>query len=207
METAPPPPRPVVKRRFVHTALFVLVLLPTLVAIAPRLPLDGYAAVLLQACGALAIVAGISLRCYCSLFIGGLKNRAVVNVGPYSVVRNPLYLGTFLCVIGLGMQSGTVALPLALWVILSAFYAYIVRGEEAFLRQSFPGEYDAYAQATPRWCPRLSQWTAPEVVEVRHTLVLSTFRDCLPFLASLPAMEILNLLKLHHVLPALLPLY
>ena len=44
----------------------------------------------------LLFVYGGALRLWATLYVGGRKGRVVVCEGPYSLCRNPLYLGTFL---------------------------------------------------------------------------------------------------------------
>ena len=82
--------------------------------------------------------------------------------GAYSVVRNPLYVGNFIAILG-------VVLFLKVWwlvVIFALAYALyierVVATEEAYLRQGFGAAYDAWAQRTPAFFPRLSNWRRPE---------------------------------------------
>jgi protein-S-isoprenylcysteine O-methyltransferase Ste14 len=46
-------------------------------------------------------------RTWCSLDISGRKKRELVTVGPYALVRNPLYIFTLLEAFGIGAQSGS----------------------------------------------------------------------------------------------------
>jgi protein-S-isoprenylcysteine O-methyltransferase Ste14 len=39
---------------------------------------------------------GATLRLWSTLYIGGRKRVVLVSDGPYSLCRNPLYVGTFL---------------------------------------------------------------------------------------------------------------
>src|SRR5262245_44567857 len=38
---------------------------------------------------------GAATRWWATLYIGGTKNKVLATMGPYSLCRNPLYLGTF----------------------------------------------------------------------------------------------------------------
>src|ERR1700759_4235786 len=47
-------------------------------------------------------LAGPPFRFWATLYIGGRKPDVVVDEGPYSVCRNPLYLGSLLIAVGAG---------------------------------------------------------------------------------------------------------
>src|SRR5947207_2150332 len=50
----------------------------------------------MDGCGWALAVAGIALRLWATLCIGGRKTHQLVDEGPYSLCRNPLYVGTFM---------------------------------------------------------------------------------------------------------------
>lgn len=82
----------------------------------------------------------------------GADVGALVDTGPYAWVRNPLYVGNLLLWAGLGV----VAWPAALVVVplLCAYYAVIVRWEEANLAARLGEPYLRYKARVPRWLPR-----------------------------------------------------
>ncbi len=76
--------------------------------------------------------------------------------GPYAYVRNPLYVGNLGICLGLLLIAHE---PVAYLVGLGFFfgeYFFIIRAEEAFLREQFGQAFDDYAKKVPRWLPRLS---------------------------------------------------
>ncbi|MCI4680678.1 isoprenylcysteine carboxylmethyltransferase family protein [Rhodoblastus acidophilus] len=83
-----------------------------------------------------------------------LPNRGagrLVTRGPFTLTRNPIYLGNTLLLIGIGLAfSALWFLPLAL---LAAFLVdrLAIRREEAHLALRFGAEWEAYAAKTPRW--------------------------------------------------------
>ncbi len=108
----------------------------------------------LDFCGWLLFMAGAGLRWWATLYIGGIKQVNVVNEGPYSMCRNPLYLGTFLMVMGLCffLESLTFAFGC---VVASVFYMSVtVLAEERVLREVFGQPYIEYCQSVPRIWPR-----------------------------------------------------
>ena len=66
-------------------------------------------------------LAGLGFRFWATLYVGGRKGSSVIAEGPYSVCRNPLYLGSFLLAIAsaLFIQSWVFAVGI---VALSLFY-------------------------------------------------------------------------------------
>jgi hypothetical protein len=76
--------------------------------------------------------------------------------GPYSHVRNPLYVGN------LGITLGLLLIAHDFWAYalgLGFFfgeYFFIIRAEEGFLRSRFGTTFDEFCQKVPRWVPRLS---------------------------------------------------
>src|SRR5262245_54758240 len=80
--------------------------------------------------------------------------RRLVTRGPYGRVRNPMYLGGSLMLIGELILFGSRALALygLVWAIV--LYAFVVTYEEPKLRRTFGEEYERYCAHAGRWVPR-----------------------------------------------------
>ncbi|MFH1377906.1 MAG: isoprenylcysteine carboxylmethyltransferase family protein [Planctomycetota bacterium] len=93
--------------------------------------------------------------------IRGGKNRKIyakglVAEGVFKHVRNPMYIGNELILIGMAIATNNLVL-VAIAVPLGAFiYLAITLAEEDFLRKQFGPEYDEYCKATPRFLPNFS---------------------------------------------------
>jgi protein-S-isoprenylcysteine O-methyltransferase Ste14 len=91
----------------------------------------------------------------------GGKNRRIyaddlVTEGVYAHVRNPMYVGNFLILVGLATIWGS---PLAFGIgvsLVGFLYFAIVVSEEAYLRAKFGAAYEAYARDVNRFVPRLA---------------------------------------------------
>ena len=70
--------------------------------------------------GIFAIILCIFGRTWTSLYIGGRKNRALLTKGPYSVVRNPLYVFSILGAAGAGAQLGSVISSVIIGLLVTA---------------------------------------------------------------------------------------
>lgn len=74
--------------------------------------------------------------------------RAVVQRGPYAVVRHPLYLGELVAALGVVLRAPS-ALGLGLWFALAAMQGFRTHHEELVLSAALP-DYDGY-RAVTRW--------------------------------------------------------
>lgn len=145
-------------------------------------------------------------RTWCTLYIGGRKKREIVDAGPYSLSRNPLYVFSLLGALGIGMTSGSLGLGLLLASFTFIVFDQVVRWEEAHLAAQFGDTYARYRARTPRWLSPRAVWRDADFLEVRPRLVLTTFRDASLMLLALPLVEGLEALHALLHLPVLLHL-
>ena len=142
--------------------------------------------------GFLAMIVSIVGRAWCSLYIGGRKKAEIVDRGPYSITRNPLYVFSYIGAFGIGAQSGSVTIGLGFVLAAMGVFYLTVRREEAFLEREFGAVYVAYKARTPRFWPRLSLWRDEEQLTIRPTLFVTTIRDGLVFLLAIPVFEVID---------------
>jgi protein-S-isoprenylcysteine O-methyltransferase Ste14 len=81
--------------------------------------------------------------------------RRFVALGPYRVVRNPMYLGVGSVLLGEAVLFSSWPLVLYLTVLFVVWHAFVVLWEEPSLDRAFGQEYRSYRAAVPRWLPRL----------------------------------------------------
>ena len=84
------------------------------------------------------------------------------TTGPYSLVRNPLYLGRILNFTGLAMLSGSWVFGFIVLLLAILVYERISVYEEEFLRGKFGAAHTAWATSVPALLPRLSGWVKPK---------------------------------------------
>ena len=160
----------------------------------------------IEAVGLGMIVICIVGRAWCSLYIGGRKKAEIVDRGPYSISRNPLYLFSFIGAFGVGAQTGSVTLALVFTVLTFAVFHFTIQREETWLSTAFGADYELYRARTPRYGPDFSKWRDQESIEVRPRFFLTTLRDGLVFLAAIPIFEGIELAQRAGWLPTLLRL-
>lgn len=78
----------------------------------------------------------------------------LVTDGVYGLVRNPMYVGNLLIVVGVAIAANSWA-TIFLGVPLAVFmYVCIVAAEEQYLLGRFGEAFKAYCRDVPRWLPR-----------------------------------------------------
>ena len=100
-----------------------------------------------------------------------VKNKVLTVTGPYAYVKNPLYIGTFLCMVGfsimaLGDPTGVWWQANMNWILLGVgilgFVAYYVphkkKREGDRLRDIFGEAWDHYDHAVPDYFPKLTRY-------------------------------------------------
>lgn len=90
------------------------------------------------------------------------KDERLTVSGPYSYVRNPMYIGRF--ILGLGFMIMTWnPLIIGVYVVGFAVYAHLrVRREEARLVDIFGDDYKRYCSETRRWLPGFRAYSGSE---------------------------------------------
>jgi protein-S-isoprenylcysteine O-methyltransferase Ste14 len=85
----------------------------------------------------------------------GVGGTYLVTQGPYSMVRNPLYIGNIMLYVGIGIMS----MALFPWLQIFAFiffifqYHCIILAEEDFLSGKFGEKFSAYRSSVGRFIP------------------------------------------------------
>ena len=145
--------------------------------------------------GYLFLMAGLVTRIWCTLFIGSRKSREIIAEGPYSICRNPLYIGSFLLAIGAGLCFESLLMLLLVPAIIIPVHIITTRMEEAHLEAKFGEQYRIYKQKVPRFWPCFSNYNSPDMIEVN---VHSIRRIAMDTVGVLLLPEIEDLLELLH---------
>lgn len=183
------------KRRVNVLRLAMLILLPVIVFVMPEMPFDGFGHEMIEGLGVLILIAGVLGRFWSILYLGGRKNAEVMQDGPFSITRNPLYLFSTVASFGIGLMLGAVSFAVLLAGVVGTILWVTARREAAFLAQEFGAEYASYAQRVPFFFPdpRLYR-AAPEAVFRTAPLKRNLF-DAFVFLAAIPLSELLDAFK------------
>jgi protein-S-isoprenylcysteine O-methyltransferase Ste14 len=140
---------------------------------------------------AVLVLLGLGIRALADGFAGRHTRTEEIEAprlstgGPYSFVRNPIYVGSM--VLGLGMV-GLLASSIALipyLAVFAVFYFAVIPAEEQFLRKTFGRQYEEYCQNVPRMRPRLTPWLGAEKTGFDWKPALGEWRVALAILAIL----------------------
>ena len=103
-------------------------------------------------------IAGLGLRAWAAGHLA--KNENLATGGPYSFVRNPLYVGTLLVALGIVLASRSLFLAVIAAVAFLFVYLPVIELEEQHLRSIFP-LYAPYAERVYRFLP-FRRWPAAQ---------------------------------------------
>ncbi len=97
------------------------------------------------------IVAGLALRSWAAGILH--KTAELTTLGPYALVRHPLYVGSFMMMVGFCLLIDDVE---NIWFVLGPFaFMYVVKllAEERVLAKKFGERWQKYADTVPRFVP------------------------------------------------------
>jgi len=120
-------------------------------------------------------LAGLTFRFWATLYVGGRKGSVVVAEGPYSVCRNPLYLGSFLLAAALGLFIKSWAFAVGILYVSLRYILVRVPAEEKQLKERHGEEYVQFCRRVPRFIPRLSLFHTPPEITVS---IKGLWREC-----------------------------
>jgi protein-S-isoprenylcysteine O-methyltransferase Ste14 len=111
--------------------------------------------------GILLMLAGLVLRWYAIWSLGRAftqdvatrADQALVQIGPYRVVRHPAYGATLLTMLGMGLALANIGSLVIIMLLGLLGLLYRIRVEEQALLLAFGGAYRDYMQHTRRLIP------------------------------------------------------
>ena len=194
------------KKRVRHTWMAAGPLLAAIVLTLPAWEPETPVHELLDWAGYGLLIVCVLGRSWCSTYIGGRKREELITVGPFSVVRNPLYAFSFVGTVGIGLTSASVTLTVLLAALFGLYYRAVVCREEAYLTARYAEPFRRYRLRVPRWIPDFSLWDDRDEMVVRPHFYFHTIRDAAVFFAAPPLLELVEYLHTAGYLPWILRL-
>lgn len=109
--------------------------------------------------GAAATLMGEWLRLWAAGHLR--KNKQLTTTGPYSYVKNPLYIGTLLITIGYSAMAQNIYILIGGFAWFFIYYApYKKKQENEKLVNSFGDAWTVYDKAVPDYLPRFTPYPA-----------------------------------------------
>jgi len=134
-------------------------LLPILIT-AGRSPASGY----IRAVAVILISFGVAIyvRCIWDFLIYGRGTplpldapKGLVIRGIYLYIRNPMYSGVLMVILGWSIFFQDAVLVVYTVIIGTIFHLFVVLYEEPHLQQTFGDEYKNYCKQVGRWLPKI----------------------------------------------------
>ena len=151
--------------------------------------------------------AGLAIRWVTIAFVPpGTSGRNTVSqradqlntTGMYSILRNPLYAGNFIAMLG-------VLICIKVWWVIAIFslcyWLYIERViavEEAYLEQKFGETYRAWAKRVPAFFPKPAHWSPPSGAFSLPFLLRREYNGLLAVGGSFFALELITDVFVQH---------
>ena len=151
--------------------------------------------------GIFLIFVAIFGRTWCALHIGGLKKSTLVDTGPYSLVRNPLYLFTIIGAAGIGAQTSSLVVTALSALVTGLVFAVVVRKEESYLAAQFGDAYQDYKRRVPRFFPWFAAYKPVSHLTIYLRVVHRTFIESCYFLIAIPGFDMIELAQSYGWIP------
>ena len=109
------------------------------------------------------------------------KAEELNTSGAYSIVRNPLYVGNYLILLGISLLAQNHEVVLLNTVMFAVIYMPIIFTEESFLMEKFGDQYQRYAEKVNCLLPSFKNFRRPHrkfsikmVLKREHDTLLTT---------------------------------
>jgi len=114
--------------------------------------------------GLVIFLSGLGVRVWAQMHLHyRLKEKKILTTtGPYSFVRNPIYIGNTLILTGTTLISELFWLVPVMIITCTGTYYMTVRYEEGHLKGKYGAPYIEYLQQVNRWFPRFERPTSSE---------------------------------------------
>ena len=139
--------------------VYFLVSLATMVGLHFLWPITGYVSFLSNLIGLLPLAFGIALNVaadrefkrHQTTVKPFERSSALVTAFPFSLSRNPMYLGITLMLLGVALLLGTLSTLLPTVVFPVLMDLRFIRVEERMLTDEFGTEWESYSAGVRRW--------------------------------------------------------
>ncbi len=98
-------------------------------------------------------------------------HKVLTETGPYVYVRNPIYIGNTLMLVGVVITSGLLWFAPVMLVYCMVVYSIVVRFEESHLLAKFGDHYAEFLKKVPRWLPKPLSTGVSEIVKLLPFIV------------------------------------
>lgn len=126
-------------------------------AVAPPSEMEGWK-IFETYSGLMLVIVAVLGRLWCAVYIGGRKNSELCMLGPYSLVRHPLYLFSSLGLFGVLLATHRPAVAAVGFLAFWSYHMHVMREEDMRLAARFEEAFYAYAKRVRSVWPRFGAY-------------------------------------------------
>ncbi len=183
------------RSRIFASKVFGIVLFVSVIASYPIIKSEALAHEIFDGLGLFMVYVCALGRVYSTAYLGGSKNTKLIDYGPFSVVRNPLYFFSLIGFTGIAFMTNHLLLMIVTPIFFGVLYHRLMKREEGFLTEAFGGEYIAYTARVPRLLPNLSLWHDKSEIKLNTALFFKGIKDAVWWFAAFPFVELVEYLQ------------
>ncbi len=142
-------------------------------------------------------------RLWALAYISGHKTKDLIADGPYSMVRNPLYLFSLIGALGIGLVSKNTLVLILIVILFCLYYPFVIRGEEEHLYRIHGKDFEEYRKKTPMFIPKLSIYREQPSYTIDTRLFRRAFFSVMWFPLIFMVMLVIERLHGFELLPVL----
>ncbi len=191
------------KLRIMMLRLSSLPVIVVALFVRPRWGLESSIAFWMEFAGYVFLLGGLAVRMWSIFYIGGRKSGELVTEGPYSLCRNPLYIGSLLIGVGVGLCFENLLMLACVLFIVIPIHMLVVNREERHLAELFPQQFPTYKRQVPRFWPRFRNYRTQKKIMVSVHSIRRVMIDTLGVLLIPEIEDLLELMHEHAILPVL----
>ncbi len=136
--------------------------------------------------------------------MAGNKRDGLVTVGPYSLMRHPLYTFSFMGAAGFGFLTENIIAAIILITLFVFHYYLVILAEEQDMLRVHGEAYREYMKNVPRrFLPDLSRYKEPKQFIVNTRIYRKSFLDAVWFIWGMIPLEIIERLHESGTIPVL----
>lgn len=187
------------EHRITVSRLFTVIAIVIMVFFHEPWQCSSFTYLVLKLIGFLLVIVCVTGRIWSSVYIGGRKTRHLICGGPYSIVRHPLYMFSFIGSAGIGISSMNTYLIAAIGVFLLLYYPNVMYHEERKMLHLHGDEYISYRSRVPALVPKISLYDSPDEIIIKPSKFSRDLIHSMYFLLIYMVFEIINYIHLHTV--------
>jgi len=146
-------------------------------------------------------------RVWCAIYIEGYKTKSIINMGPYSLCRNPLYFFSLTGAAGIGLTTETLTIPILICIGFIFYYLPVIKNEESHLEKLHPADFKIYKQTTPAYWPRFSHLREPDMYTVNPKKIRKELLSGIWFFLAIAIIHVIKTLHAFGAFPVMFKLY